>query len=55
MLNLGLNAAYISTGITLATPKEASRRSKGFGVAVAVQGLALLALDGYLLWQIRVG
>lgn len=45
-LNLGLNLGYLGVGLTMyllgQTPVEAS------GAAVFVQGLALLALDGWL-------
>lgn len=45
-LNLGLNCAYIAVGICLLIMgKEAAR---GSGIAVAIQGLGLLVLDGYL-------
>jgi len=52
MLNLGLNVAYISVGLTLALVKEMVRKSKGAGAALVVQGIALLVLDGYLLFQL---
>lgn len=52
MLNLGLNVAYISVGLTLGLVKEMVRKSKGAGAAIAVQGVALLLLDGYLMFQL---
>lgn len=51
--NLGLNLAYIAVAVTLiALGKPAV---KGAGVAVAVQGLILLGLDGYLFWRLPNG
>ena len=48
--NLGLNFAYIGVGIALLVLGNAVVRANG--VAVAIQGLGLLALDGFLYWQL---
>lgn len=46
--NLGLNFGYIGVGVALAVVGRGLAR--GAGVAVAVQGAALLVLDG-VLWR----
>lgn len=49
-LNLGLNAGYVAAGVAMVAlaPADGAEgaRWRGHGAAVAVQGLALLALDG---------
>jgi len=51
--NLGLNIAYIAVAIALmALGKPAVR---GAGLAVAIQGVLLLVLDGYLFWRLPSG
>jgi len=47
MLNLGLNVGYIGVGVTMAI--LGSPFVRGAGIAVAIQGFALLVLDGYLM------
>jgi hypothetical protein len=46
-LNLGLNVGYIGVGIALGVLGELG--VSGAGWAVAIQGLALLILDGFLM------
>jgi hypothetical protein len=60
-LNVGLDAGYVAVGITLLACGWTLGRRMGLvgaGLGVAVQGLALLALDGWLvviLNRIQVG
>lgn len=49
MLNLGLNVGYIGVGLTMALAGKPRARLIGFGWAIALQGIALLAFDGLLL------
>ncbi len=51
--NLGLNVAYVAVGITLLV--LGNPRVRGAGIAVMVQGINLLVLDGYLYSQIVNG
>lgn len=51
-LNLGLNAGYIGVGITLAALSGNAPFRKGIGQAVVIHGLALLILDGWLLFRL---
>jgi hypothetical protein len=48
-LNMGLNVAYIAVGITMASLAGDRGPIKFTGLAVAVQGLGLLVLDGILI------
>lgn len=48
--NLGLNLAYVGVGVTMALLAGERRRTRDFGLAIVVQGLLLLTLDGYL-WR----
>lgn len=50
--NLGLNFAYIGVGLVLW--RMGTARARGAGLAVAIQGLILLVLDGYLYWAVVV-
>jgi hypothetical protein len=53
MVNSGLDLAYITTGIILATRQKPLL--KGFGWAVLIQGLFLLIFDlSFLGWSYRV-
>lgn len=49
-LNLGLNVAYIGIGGTMMTLGRGSIHA--FGAAIVVNGLALLALDAWLMSQL---
>jgi len=51
--NLGLNVAYVAVGVTLLV--LGNPRVRGAGIAVMVQGINLLVLDGYLYSQIVNG
>lgn len=51
--NLGLNIAYIGVAVTLLALGKPPVR--GAGLAVAIQGALLLALDGYLFWRLPNG
>ena len=51
--NLGLNVAYVAVGITLLV--LGNPRVRGAGIAVIVQGINLLVLDGYLYSKIVSG
>jgi hypothetical protein len=51
--NLGLNVAYVAVGITLLV--LGNPRVRGAGIAVIVQGVNLLVLDGYLYSKIVNG
>jgi hypothetical protein len=53
MLNMGLNAAYIGVGLALLIPKVSTQVMKENGSAVAIQGIILMVLDGYLLTQLK--
>ena len=53
MVNSGLDLAYITTGVILATRQKPLL--KGFGWAVLIQGLFLLIFDlSFLGWSYRV-
>lgn len=54
-LNIGLNIAYISVGVTMAILAGTRDGIKGAGIAVGIQGLALLILDGWLLASVPSG
>lgn len=51
MLNLGLNAGYLGVGAALALAAVSSE-VRAAGVAVAIQGFALLVLDGWLVRRV---
>jgi hypothetical protein len=51
-LNLGLNVAYLAAGLTSALPVASTARMRGFGFAIALQGVALLALDTWLYFRL---
>lgn len=53
-LNEGLDVGYIGVGVTLMLVRWRVPSSPlyGAGIAVIIQGLALLVLDGVLLWQL---
>lgn len=51
-LNIGLDAGYVGVGIALAAPKALSEVVRKNGLAVAIQGAALLILDAWLLLQL---
>ncbi len=46
--NLGLNLGYVGVGVAMAALAGERGTIRGFGRAVVVQGLILLALDGAL-------
>lgn len=48
-LNVGLNVAYISVGITMALLAGDRGPIKFTGLAIVIQGIGLLVLDGILL------
>ena len=51
--NLGLNFAYVGVGVSMFLLAGERVMVREFGAAIAVQGLALLILDGVLYFQIR--
>ena len=51
--NLGLNLAYIGVGVTMLLLAGERTMIREFGAAIAIQGLALLILDGALYLKVR--
>lgn len=50
-LNMGLNVGYLGVAVTLIVMGRERPFARGAGIAVGIQGLALLILDGVLLFQ----